>query len=70
MQAALRSSAEVAVQGVEALPEGGLVDGGVQHLQRQRVAPGVLSVVQLWRRAPPSAGAGGSVPVIIGAGLT
>lgn len=59
VQAAFRSSAEVTVQGVEALPEGGLVDGGVQHLQRQRVAPGVLSVVQLRRRAPASAmGAG------------
>lgn len=59
VQAALRSGAEVAVQGVEALPEGGLVDGGVQHLQRQRVAPGVLAVVQLRRPAAPSAGAGG-----------
>lgn len=68
VQAAFRSSAEVTVQGVEALPEGGLVDGGVQHLQRQRVAPGVLPVVQLRRRAPASAVAGGSIPVLIRAG--
>lgn len=52
---ALVGGAVVAVQGVEPLPERGLVDGGMQHLQGQRVAPGVLSVIQLPRRRPPSA---------------
>lgn len=46
-RAVFRSRAVVAVQGVEPLPEWRLVDGGVQHLQRQGITPGVLSVVQL-----------------------
>lgn len=36
-----------AVERVEALPERGMIDGRVQNLQRERVAPAVLSVVQL-----------------------
>lgn len=60
-------SAVVTVQGVEPLPERRLIDGGMQHLQRQRVAPGVLSVVELRRRGSPSAH-GRSVALLVRAG--
>lgn len=42
-----RGAAVGAVERVEALPERRMIDGRVQHLQRERVAPAVLSMVQL-----------------------
>lgn len=46
----LSTGAVVAVERVESLPEWRLVDRGVQHLRRQRVASGILPMVQLhWR---------------------
>lgn len=55
--------AVVTVQGVEPLPERRLIDGGMQHLQRQRVAPGVLPVIQLRRPCSASAHGQSGAPV-------
>lgn len=48
----LRGAAVGAVQRVEALPEGQLVDGGVKNLWRERVTPPAIPGVQ---RRPPRA---------------
>lgn len=58
-----------AVERVEALPERGMIDGRVQNLQRKRVAPAVLSVVQLRPPETPAVIDGSVDTVTVGVGV-